>query len=93
MMLAKGYRTNAADPLRGTSTSSERAKIGTPDTGLASCPSLHGGRGWRWFADDGGMPMSVMTTIEIITDSVNSDSITPRNIYMKHYECLEVNYE
>lgn len=36
--------------------------------------------------------MSVMTTIEIITDSVNSDS-TPRDIYTKHYECLDVNYE
>lgn len=31
-------------------------------------------------ADDGGMPMSVMTTVEIITDSVNSDS-TPRDMY------------
>lgn len=50
-----------------------------------------GGCGGGLHPDDGGMPMSVMTTIEIITDSVNSDS-TPRDIYMKHYECLDVNY-
>lgn len=86
-------RTNVADPLCGALL--VRAVNALRSGHRISSLALHGalgGCGGSLHADDGGMPLSVMTTIEIITDSVNSDS-TPRDIYMKHYECLDVNYE